>query len=276
MQRVVVVMVWAMFLSLHATAKQGVSSFSEPIPILLYEDFEPFSYLDSTEQVAGLYPFLVSKVFEELELEIRFEIYPWQRTKALGMTGHHILAGILKTPLREKVMDYTDSFYTEKSVVFSNIHDTKIMYRPDDMLSLTFVVAKGWSLGSQVDKMIDKSHIETYEVTNNFQVIQMVNEWRFAHGITEKFMGELFIKKGKLRHIKLQPFVLHEGKIYLAFGKKSPYHYLQPQVDNVIREWKEQGKLDWLVEQYIHRMSQPEIKPNDAVDTHLQLESNGF
>lgn len=256
MQRVVIV--WALFFSFHATAKQSVPSFSEPIPILLYEDFEPFSYLGRSDQAAGLYPFLVSRVFEELGLDISFKVYPWQRTKALGMTGDHILAGVLKTPLREKAMDYSESFYTEKSVVFSNVNAAKVMYRADDMLSLTFVVAKGWSLGSQVDKMIDKSHIETHEVINNSQVIKMVNDQRFSHGITEKFMGELFIKKGRFQDIKLQPFVLHEGKIYLAFGKKSPYHDLKPQIDNVIREWKEQGKLDWLVEQYLHRMSQPE------------------
>lgn len=276
MQRVVVVMVWAMLFSLHVTAKPSIPSLSEPIPILFYEDFEPFSYLDSNEQVAGLYPFLVSKLFEELGHDIVFKIYPWQRAKALGMTGQHILAGVLKTPLREKVMDYSENFYTEKSVVFSNVHDTKIMFRPDDMLSLTFVVAKGWSLGDQVDKMIEKSHIKTHEVINNSQVIQMVNERRFSHGITEKFMGELFIKKGRLRDTKLQPFVLHEGRIYLAFGKKSPHHHLQPQVDRVIRKWKKQGKLDWLVQVYSNRMSPHEIKSNEAVDAHPQLEANGF
>jgi len=119
--------------------------------LIFYDDFPPFCYLDDG-QAKGLFVDVVTAIFDDMGEAYETKSYPIKRALLFASKGQGIVVGILKNEERQKIFDYSSSFYTEKSMLFVSKGHTFPFSSVNDLKGKSVGVKLGWSYGSKFDQ----------------------------------------------------------------------------------------------------------------------------
>ena len=119
--------------------------------LIFYDDFPPFSYLVDG-QPKGLFIDVVTAIFDDMGEAYEIKSYPIKRALLSASKGQGIVVGILKNEERQKIFDYSSSFYIEKSMLFVSKGHTFPFSSVNDLKGKRVGVKLGWSYGSKFDQ----------------------------------------------------------------------------------------------------------------------------
>jgi polar amino acid transport system substrate-binding protein len=119
--------------------------------LIFYDDFPPFCYLDDG-QAKGLFVDVVTAIFDDMGDVYETKSYPIKRALLSADRGQGIVVGILRNEERQKIFDYSSSFYTEKSMLFVSKGHKFSFSSVNDLKGKRVGVKLGWSYGSKFDQ----------------------------------------------------------------------------------------------------------------------------
>jgi polar amino acid transport system substrate-binding protein len=122
--------------------------------LIFYHENPPFSYQEDG-QVKGLFVDVVTAIFDDMGVAYTIKTYPFKRAMLFANKGGGIVVGIIKNDEREKSLDYSSSFYIEKSVLFVSKGHGFPFNSINDLKGKRVGVKLGWSYGAEFDQATD-------------------------------------------------------------------------------------------------------------------------
>jgi len=119
--------------------------------LIFYDDFPPFCYLDDG-QLKGLFIDVVTAIFDDMGGAYETKSYPIKRALLSASKGQGIVVGILRNEERQKIFDYSSSFYIEKRMLFVSKGHIFPFSSVNDLKGKRVGVKLGWSYGSKFDQ----------------------------------------------------------------------------------------------------------------------------
>ena len=98
-------------------------AFEKPAVTISVDEGNPPFMFKKGARAHGLYPDIVRAVFRQMNIQVIVIPAPWKRALANADNGLSGIAGIYKTPDRQKKYDYSDALFQEDLVLF--IHKKK-------------------------------------------------------------------------------------------------------------------------------------------------------
>lgn len=246
-----------------------VRSKNAPTEIYLYENYKPFSY-ESSNKPSGLYYFITKKVFEKTNLSVSYTVIPFKRGLSLAKDGKGIIAGLLKTPEREKDFGlvFSESFYEEttlmyrlkeKDIKLSQSSPVTSLRPPPGGKRLVIGTNLGWTYGQEFNDARKSGDVfDTYEVQNEEMNFQKLVKKRIDLVIGNSFSSDLIIKRlGYKDQIIPLEKTIDIGKIYIAGTNQ-----FSNEIDlfnKHLTAMKKSGELDLFIQKVLAEYSSGKI-----------------
>ena len=132
-------------ISMFSCAEENIET------LIFYDNFPPFSYLEEG-QVKGLFVDVVTAVFDDMGTAYKTKSYPFKRALLSASKGDGFVVGILKNEERQKYLDFSSSFYIEKSMLFVNKGYAFPFRSVSDLKGKIIGLKLGWSYGEIFDQ----------------------------------------------------------------------------------------------------------------------------
>ena len=212
-------------------------------------DYPPFEYIDSAkgEDIIGFDVDIANYIADELgyQVEIKDMDFSGLITALSSERVDFVLAGMTPTEERKENVDFSEIYYTANHMIVSSA-DEKIS-TPEELEGAKV----GVQLGSiQEDKAneIKDSGVKMEIVTLNRipELIQELKSGRYDAIIIEDTVANGYLKSNEDLTGENLPNTEEAGSA-VAFPKDSK---LREDFDTVIKEMKESGKLDELIEKW--------------------------
>lgn len=217
----------------------------------------PFSYIDESGTPQGLYIDLLHEIFtKQLGIEIEYQQLPWKRAQYSVEFGK---ADFLITIKSEKRLQYATPSELPLLRLYLNVFTYKNHEKfaeiekissGEDIKTLNIIpvtnIGNGWHKTN-----IDSYGVATHYVSDEESAFKVVASKRADITIEPIHAGTYLIKKLGLQD-KIQVSDAKFGPLdfYLLFSKKSPYHSLMPQINDVIERLTKNGTLEKISHKY--------------------------
>lgn len=252
MKAVSVVLAVGMTLSLAACSKvKSVADIqnSGKLVMATNAEFEPFEYHDGNE-IVGIDIEISQKIAEKLgvELEITDLQFDALIPALQGGKADIVAAGMTADEDRKKNVDFSDSYYDASQVIIVGV-DSEIA-GPEDLEGKTVGVQQGTTGDKYCTNEDGESEYTVGEVKRYSKGMEAVSDLmagRVDAVIIDGFPAEKFVEKNP-DAIKVLDSVLTEEEYAIAVPKGSTE--LLEKVNEVLKEMKESGELEEIVNQY--------------------------
>ncbi len=221
--------------------------------IVYYSDYRPMSWLDEDEEMRGaLIDVLDEALNRRMGIPVRHLGYPWARAQEMVRQGE--ADAFVSTPTDERrtyaeigqesiVNDNTAIFVNELSPRFNEMSKIHILedLRPFAMSNYS---GNGWA----------KQRLEGMNITwvsTPQQALQMVASGRVDAYVDSSPITNDIIRRMSIKNIFELPVVLDTVNFYLCIGKKSPFSDILPEFDTTIKEMKNSGELQAILDDYL-------------------------
>ncbi|WP_020410364.1 substrate-binding periplasmic protein [Hahella ganghwensis] len=231
-----------------SVAITGPVTSASPYIVAVYPENPPFLY-DDNGHPAGMYLDIVRETFIAMEQPIEVRLLPFRRALQMAYDGDAIVAGILETPERARLLDFSKAIYKEEMVVFTAKDHPRYYRSVEDLTGRTFGVILGWSYGVRVDEA---------RGTNQFQTVEgtlMANILATSQGMVDGFIHSRLSglyqlqMSGMTDRIKVNSDPISQVDIFIA-GKKGEFSELMRRFNQQLVILKENGALDDIVYEY--------------------------
>lgn len=224
----------------------------EPVQIAVDQSNPPFMY-ESGGKAAGLYPELMSTVFQKMGIPVDIHALPWKRALNEADSGKMGIAGIYKTDERSKKYDYSQEIFKEKLMLFVS-EKKKFPYQNiNDLKGKSIGIILGWSYGDEFDAAL-KAGLFKGDTTNN-------DDTNFKKLMTDRIDCLLAIEEsGKSnseknyqgKAIGLNPPVAI-NPTYLIFGKNANQTELLSKFNATLKVMMENGSYEEFIRSFFAR-----------------------
>ena len=210
-------------------------SYAKDVTIGVDNSYAPYMYKEG-ENILGIYPVLIKKIFNEIGVKYKIVAYPWKRVKEYSKDGKIIGGGFLKTEERLKIYKFSDAIFTEKVAVFVQKAKPFKYEKVSDLSGKRIAVKRGFSYGDSFDKIRKKGLFDVIETSSDKASFSMLELGRVDAVLTDEEIGKILLKemgiKGKISKL---PNPLSENKVYLVVKKNSKFLDLIPKINNAIK-----------------------------------------
>jgi polar amino acid transport system substrate-binding protein len=218
-------------------------------------DAAPFAW-EKDGQAYGLLVDIAREIIEKRNgIKVSFHLHPWKRAQHLvrqGMLDAHITNGPLRKEWAEHgqevvLMLQVKPFVKEDGPKFEELKKIETI---EDLRPYNLVQHRGsqWDQKNLVDKNFKVHLVADYDT-----MFKLLAKGRGDIVVFEAYMARHVIKKLGLSDQIVELNVSFSGEgfpFHLVVGKKSPYTKVIAQFDNTLRQMKQDGSLQIILNKY--------------------------
>lgn len=197
-----------------------------------------------------------TEVSKRLNCKFKADLLPWKRVLNCMEKGtYDITFPIQSKPDREVFMVFTDGILEDRVFVWhlkdrkDSLHDWKTI---DDLKPYTIGVISGYSYRAKMDQAIEEKIITTEEVnTAEYNFKKLIGKRIDAFLESESVVMSFFQKNPEYKkQITFAPQVASKDVYRIGISRKSSFSGKLQQLNTVIREMKEDGTVDRIMNKY--------------------------
>lgn len=228
------------------------SLYSQAYQLLMYEGYPPFSY-GTSEQPKGLFYAIVSSITGQMEnIEVEFQVLPWTRALSMAKNGEGYLIGLLKTEERLKVLDYSETFYSEELVLYKNTRDmTDYSSGISSLTGKRVGMNRNWSYGPNFDAAKEANFFQIDDAKDD-----KGNLFKLSAGRTDvipinRLTAQLMVKELKLENkVSQASDAIDLTPVHIATSKNTDSTAFFDKFNQKLRQFKKSGQLNLLIKEY--------------------------
>jgi polar amino acid transport system substrate-binding protein len=229
------------------------ASISAPQEIVIAVDQgnPPFMF-EKDGKAAGLYPTLLSAIFDRMGMSVDIKPYPWKRALLMGKNGEAGIGGIYKNLERLKIYDYSDVLYTERVLLYVKKGHEFEFNTLSDLEGKKIGVLLGWSYGDDVDQARKAGKLKVEEVSNDKANFQKLDIERMDGVFSLELTGNILInQKAYQGRIVALAKPVAENTTYLVFAKQSQKSELLDKFNMALNAMKDDGTYEQVAQTYL-------------------------
>jgi polar amino acid transport system substrate-binding protein len=224
-----------------------------------WEDWQPYQYMDSSENVTGLDIELSQAIFGNFDYQLTLEEMPWKRHLINVREGRtDLAASASKTPEREEYALFSDPYRTESAVMYVRKEDAgKYNFNKlEDIIGTEFklAVTRGYYYGEAFDELKKNPEFmnNIREVNDNQLAQRQLSLSRVDGFLEDPIAATLELKEeGLLDKVEiLMP--IYSDNIYIMFSKKSVSPDIVKAFNSSLEELRENGVYDQIMNKYLN------------------------
>lgn len=172
-------------------------------------------------EARGLYPFLITDIFNRINIPVSIRPLPWRRALAYADEGLMGVGGVYKTRDRLEKYDFSDELFQEVIVIYT-LRENRFEYNNiSDLYGKKIGIIRGWSYGEEFDKASLEELIKVEEVSTDEQNFLKLLNKRIDCLLTVKETGELVLENNPQFQGFIVPLngILIVNPTYLIFPK---------------------------------------------------------
>jgi polar amino acid transport system substrate-binding protein len=217
--------------------------------LIFYAGAPPLSYAEKGRPL-GLYFDIVTAVFDDMGVKYQVTAVPFKRALLHAYEGKGIVVGIYKTKERSKKLDYSNSFYESKVVLFVPHKQDFPFSSMTDLTGKTIATKVGWSYGVEFDKARARLDFQAIdgEAEQNFRLVMTGRRDAF---IDNHISGITTLRKmGIIDKIQILPRPVNVGSHYLGV-KKNTHSQLLKRFNQHLKKLKAEGRYEEILSHYL-------------------------
>jgi len=203
------------------------------------------------KNMAGAGPELVSKIFADIGIQVELPYSgPWEDVLNKGKAGQiDVIVAAYKTREREEFYLYSDPYATDPIALFVPEDKTFNFKTSSDLVGKSGIGMIGDSYGQEFDDF-SAAHLNLHRVQTVAEGFGLIADHKADYFIYSLYAGNLELKKSQSSRIVPLPTSVSEQKFYMIISKKSPFARYLPDVNRLIKQYKQDGTIDRLVAKY--------------------------
>ncbi len=223
---------------------------ASPVVVGVDANNPPFMYAKGV-QAAGLYPALLSALFQVAGVPLSLEAKPWKRCLQDTDEGRAGVGGVYKNDERLRKYDFSDALFVERMAVYHRQADG---WTFDGLASLhgkRVGVARGWSYGDAFDKAVREGLVSAEEVSADSQNFRKLAAHRLDAVLAIEEAGAANLAELGLGGLTKSARYLFENPTYLAFAKSANQAVTLGAINRALDQMRRQGQYAELVAQHL-------------------------
>ncbi len=193
---------------------------------------------------------IATALFNSLNQPHRFVFSgPWNRVQQRARSGHiDMIAGIYRNKKREKYLLYSIPVLENPDVVFVKTGREFPFQTLEDLIGKKGTTNLGESFGNKIDQFIESKLNVQRVVKNkmNYKLLDLERVDYFLYGLYPgKAQAERLGYGGKIKALKTPLATEH---YHFAFSKKSTFKSLLPKVDDFLKHYLTEKRIQSLYE----------------------------
>ncbi len=228
-----------------AAESEAASQLAAPagaVTIAVDAENPPFMYADADGKAAGLYPKLLTAVFERMGVPVTVAAYPWKRALEMSEKGEVGVGGIYKNEKRLQIYDYSEPIYAEKILLYTPKGKSFDFNSVDDLQGKQIGILTGWSYGDEFDQAKEAGVFTVQEVSSDKDNLEKLLLGRVdAVAAIEAGASQIIEEKGYGDRFEVLPNPLVINDTYLVFSKGVQQLPLLGQFNQTLAEMKQDG-----------------------------------
>lgn len=224
---------------------------ADDLIIAVDEANPPFMYNDGGK-AAGLYPVLLTAIFNKMGVPAKIEAYPWKRALDMGKKGGVGIGGIYKNDERLKIFDYSEALFSEKLVLFINKEKQFNFTSVQDLAGKKVGIILGWSYGEDFDTALKNKTFSVDEAKSDISNLKKVSIGWLDCAVAIELAGQKIMAEEKLEDtviISQTPVAINDT--YLVFAKSQNKTPLIKQFNTTLTGMKKDGSFDRIVGSFV-------------------------
>jgi len=215
-----------------------------------HPEWPPVMFKDG-EDITGAGPELAKKIFNDLGIKVQVPYSGnWEDAVNKAKTGQiDVLVAAYKTKERGEYMLYSDPYTTDPLAIFVPADKSFKFSTSSDLVGKTGVGMTGDSYGQEFDDY-SAAHLNLRRVDTSGEAFDLLAKHQVDYFINSLYAGNLEIKKNALTGIASLPVFVSEQNFYITISKQSPFAQYLPEVNRLIKKYKEDGTIDKLLAKY--------------------------
>ncbi len=208
----------------------------------------PYMY-EKDGEAAGIYPALLSAVFERMGIEMVVKSYPWKRALKMGKDGEVGIGGIYQTKERLKFFDYSAPIYAERVLIYVMKNKKFTFKKLPDLAGKTIGVLRGWSYGDAFDQFRQEGNMKIKPANNdNTTFKRLVYGYVDCLFAPEHTGNQMIRRKEYLGGVVplANPLVVKDT--YLVFAKRSKKKKYLDKFNAMLKIMKADGSYDKVIQ----------------------------
>jgi polar amino acid transport system substrate-binding protein len=200
----------------------------------------PFMY-QLEGQPQGLYPQMLQAIFARLGEPLLIQPMPWKRALLRGAAGEVGIAGIYRNAERIKLFDYSEPIFEERLLLYVQQDKPLAFDQIGDLHGKRIGVIRGWSYSEDFDQAVREGRILAQEGSSDEANLRKLASGRLDAVVVIELAG--------LEHLTALPQPLSINPTFLVFAKQADQRELLQRFNQVLREMRQDGSLQRLVQQ---------------------------
>jgi polar amino acid transport system substrate-binding protein len=203
------------------------------------------------EKIVGAGPQLVEKIAQDLGFKVESKYAGlWDEVQKKAKSGEvNMLAAAYKTSERETYMDYSDAFTTDPIAIFVKKGKKFNYAKWDNLIGKKGIATVGDSYGQEFDDYI-KAKLTVERVNTVDEAFRALENNKADYFIYSLYGGEKVLNEKKMKEkFEVLSKYLAEENFYITVSKKSPLTKFLPQINSLIKKYKEDGTIEKLIKE---------------------------
>lgn len=208
-------------------------------------EFQPFEYMDNNK-IVGIDVDIVNEIAKGMGETPEIQNMNFDSVIPSVTTGKSELgvAGITKTPDREKSVDFSDPYYDAKNMVIVKSDNTTITDK-DSLKGKKIAVQKATTGDDLATGITGDSNVVRFDATTD--AATELKNGKVDAVIIDSFPAQTLVKQNK--DLKLLEGVSFSSEQYCIAVKKGNKDLLA-KVNKIIKQMKDSGEIDKIVKKY--------------------------
>jgi len=220
------------------------------------DEWFPVSYINIKNQNPEGIAYDFAKIVGE-KLGVLTEIdaiTPWKRMLHYLKQGDIDMAAALYwTRERSELYQYTDPYLINEARIFVKAGREFIFKKFEDLIGRTGGIPTGGSFGESFDRFAKEYELNLIGVGSKDQLAKMLMQERTDYFIQDYLDGMMYLKKNELQNkISVLPNPVSITNVYFAISRQSPCLQYVFQINEIIKESKQNGVLQSIIGKYIN------------------------
>jgi len=207
-------------------------------------EFQPFEYMDNNK-IIGIDVDIVNEIAKDMGKPVEIKNMEFDSVIPAITTGKDDLgvAGLSKTPDREKSVDFSVPYYTAQNVIIIKASNTAVLGK-DSLKGKKIAVQKGTTGDDIATGITGDANVVRFPASTD--AITDLKDGKVDAVIIDSFPAQTFVKQNTDLKIVGNPFSSEQYCIAVKKGNKT----LLEQVNKAIKSMQASGMIDKITKKY--------------------------
>lgn len=253
-----------LLLALALSVLSSMALVAKPIELVTL-DYPPY-VIEQDGQLSGVAIELVESVFSELGVSISIEVLPWARALSNVQFGRSdAVFTAFKNPTREAFADYSQQvLFTQNIslVVKSGSPLNSARFVQSDVSDIAICAVNRVSYGPEMDTLLAERRFRTIFWRNKTtDCARLILAERADVWVNNDFGARSILASEQMEtQLEILSPPIEATPSYIAFSKLRNQQALRDRFDQVLREMKQDGRYEALIDAYFERLRREHTK----------------